>query len=263
MGSNIFDEIIEKAEGIHLKNNLDKSLEAAEAEEIWKKKRLTRVTSSKLSKIMTGGRGKTEHFGKGAIDYLIQIKGQRRTGESFEKELDIFNFRWGKEHEPRAFELAQKKYPGIISGTQADEIIFNTYGEIFGDSPDFESAVLTGEIKCPVDRNKIEMERESVSWYTAAKNGKRSYHEYFWQFIGHFIGHPKAEKMDYVVYDAYTDKSYFHELQRNEVLGEIEEAKARLDFVESVLLASEKDNWSNAPILNINDLFEQKLKEDE
>jgi hypothetical protein len=255
----VFDDIIEKAERINQPTKLDESIAASAAEIIWKKKRLKRITSSKMKIFLTPGKKVNEHFGKTAIAYLVQIKGQRRTGESFEKELDIFNFRWGKEHEPRAFELAQEKYKGIISGTQANEIIFRTYGEIFGDSPDFESEVLTGEIKCPVDRVKIEMEREKIIWYTTAKNGERSYHEYFWQFIGHFIGHPKAEKIVYVVYDAYTDVIYPHELQRNEVLGEIEQAEARLDFAESVLLMSEIEGRSNRPIIEINELYEKQL----
>lgn len=241
-----FDEIIKQAENIDEPTQFDTSIK----EMIWKKERAGRVTSSQLPKFMSGGVGSAE-YGKQFYGVVIQTKGERRTGESFDKELDIYNFRWGRENEPKALIKVKEKFAGIIGGAEGENIIFNKFGDIFGDSPDFDGEKIIGEIKSPVDRVKIESERDPIQFYTENKKGGRSYHEYFWQMIGHLIGKPEAEKCIYVVYDGYTDEAYFHELPRVEVLGEIEKAKARLLVAENAIKESELNNWSNEPIFKI------------
>lgn len=253
---NIFDKIINQTETVEAPTSLDESLKL----ERWKKDRVARITSSQMPKFMTSGRGKGEIFGKQAIGILLQTKGEARTGETFDKDLDIFNFRWGRENEPKAFNKLKVKNPKIVCSDDFDDIIFNKYGKRFGDSPDFQGVVTidgqeiecTGEIKCPVDRVKIEIERDPIEFISEAANGKRSYHEYFWQMIGHLLANDKAQVCVYVVYDAYTGEIYPHYLWRRDVETEIGLAKERIDFAEVAIEACEKDNWSNKPITNIN-----------
>ena len=271
--SNKFEDIIKKAETIDQNTELDIELRESEKIERWKAKRVGLITASQMDKFMKSGRGKDEVFGKDAISIILQAKGEQRTGVSFDKELDLFNFRWGNENEPKALEKVREKYPdfNIIGGSEGEEIIFRKFGDISGDSPDFEGEqskpytidriYITGEIKCPVSRLKIEREREPIVFFTTARNGKRSYHEYFWQMIKHLIANPKAEVCVYAVYDAYEDVVYCHELKRAEVITEIEQAKERLGVAESVIHLSKSQNWSNEPILNINNLIKEEKNE--
>lgn len=248
---NKFEEIIKKIEAPEENQGLD---EIKKIEE-WKAKRVGRVTASQLPKFMKSGRSKGEVFGKEAIKVLIQTKGEIRTGESLDDDLEVYAMRWGKEFEPLALEKVKEIFKSAKGGSEGDEISFNTYGDIFGDSPDFEGENYIGEIKCPISRVKIEMQRDPIDFINEDKNGKRRYHDYFWQMVGHLVAKPEAEKCIYVVYDAYIDEAYFHVLERIAVSDEINQVIERLEFAKKVLDLSKNDNWSNFPILNINENF--------
>jgi len=246
---NVFEKIIQKIEA----PEENKTVNEIEKVEKWKNKRVGKITASQLPKFMQRGRKRGEVFGKEAIKVLIQTKGEMRIGESFDQEIESFEMRWGKENEFLALQKVKEKYPNIKGGSEGKEISFRIYKNIFGSSPDFEGEKLTGEIKCPVSRVKIEMERDHINFIKQDEKGKFSYHEYFWQIVGHLIANPKAEKCIYVIYDAYVDEAYFHELKRIDVLGEISDLKKRLDIAEKAIEASKNDGWKNKRILNINE----------
>ena len=87
-----FDSIIEQTETINNPTKLDESLQESEKEKRWKKEREQRITSSKMPNFMKSGTKKGETFGKTAIKEILKAKGEARTGETFEEDLDIFNF---------------------------------------------------------------------------------------------------------------------------------------------------------------------------
>ena len=38
--------------------------------------------------------------------------------------------------------------------------------------------------------------------------------EYYWQFLGHFLGRPDVDKLYYVIYDGYTNEGRILEMNR-------------------------------------------------
>jgi hypothetical protein len=174
---------------------------------------------------MTNGRGC--EWGETSKAILYGAKYRLRTGIEPE-EKDLFNFQWGKEHEPEAVEWLRNQTMMDVFHCSEDfeEIVFNQPFDGFGDSPDFivndlnGSILAVGEIKCPVDQTKIEMlfDLDSID----------EKHPDYWQFIGHFIGCPEAKEVWYVVYDGYTEQGKSFVLKREDHVKNIAKAESRI-----------------------------------
>ena len=77
--------------------------------------------------------------------------------------------------------------------TDFKDIVFNEPFEGFGDSPDFYvygfdgKVIALGEIKCPMSQGKI----ESLQFGNTIDEKD----EYYWQFLGHFLGRPDRVRL--------------------------------------------------------------------
>lgn len=179
----------------------------------WKSRRHGKITSSVLPKLMQAGKGC--EFGTQAMREIYFIKYERRTGLTREgisgKSLD-----WGTNNEPVALEWLRSQFLNEIKSCSKDfdEIVFNEPFPGFGDSPDFYmygfdgEIEAVGEIKCPTDQAKIEELRDLKQI-----DEKQ---EYYWQFLGHFIGTPQARKLLYVIYDGYANEGIILEMLRDD-----------------------------------------------
>lgn len=205
------------------------SAQAAERENRWKQKRIGKITSSNLDKLMNltkDGRIKT----KAGIDYLLEIQHQKDTGCDSE-EVYAKAMQWGKALEEEAL-FYYNKITGnnVISGTHGfDEVLFvDNVIKCFGDSPDGVTADRKGvvEIKCP---------------YNGANHLRncalQSYHDgcdYFWQCMGHMID-PQVEWCDFVSYDpryedGHPDKIKIIRINRSDVQSKIDILTEKIKF---------------------------------
>ena len=209
----------------------------AEADErllVWKQKRIGKITSSELPKLMN--RKKNGGIGKTGTDYLLEVMHQRQTGAD-EQQTFAKAFEWGHQYEEEALEYYNSvTKQECISGTYGDgPILFRTplYG--FGDSPDGVTPDNEGvvEIKCPIN----------------AANHLRNcaltaYHDkldYFWQLIGHMID-PCVKWVDFVSYDPrYEDdnplKIKIIRIKKEDVQTRVDEAMHRIAYL-NVLIDS-------------------------
>lgn len=178
-------------------------------QERWLAKRSGRITASTLPNLMKPGRGKGVLWGKEAKKVLYPIKYERRTGLVRESKDYIKNFIFGHENEIKAIEWLKKNGHEIKScSDDFEEIVFLTPFDGFGDSPDFltDDGVGVGEIKCTVDQGKFEELRDLKAIHDKT--------EYYWQFLGHFIGFPDAKYLMYVIYDTFSDDAVIITMDR-------------------------------------------------
>jgi len=216
-------------------------------EEIWKRKRCGRITSSSLKDLMTGGRGKNgAKYGDTAIKYLYEIKRERRTGKPTRQDNGIRNFIFGHENEPMAIAWLRENSMYTIKSCSEDfdEILFVVPFDGFGDSPDFYvydsegNIIAVGEIKCPASEAKFEEMIDLIKSDVVD--------EYKEQFTGHFIAHPDVPELWYLVYDGtdeydeYDDRDpldpsrgLLFTYKRSEFAGLIEEATATIKEADS------------------------------
>jgi hypothetical protein len=176
---------------------------------------------------MTEGKG--AEWGKTAMRELMLIKYERRTG-LIRENISSKTLDWGSNNESAAIQWVGEQFLNDVKSCadDFDEIVFNEPSEVegFGDSPDFflydfdGNIDAVGEIKCPTDQAKIEELRSLTSI-----DEKQ---EYYWQFIGHFIGTPEAKRLLFVVYDAYANEGVIIEMQRDDHLGNIDKAINRI-----------------------------------
>lgn len=114
----------------------------------WHQLRLGKVTASKMSDVLSKGRGTAPS--KSAETYMMELLAERLTGEAkpfFENDA----MRWGTETEPQARFMYELK-----SGNTVEEVAFIELNEFVGVSPDG----LVGddgmiEIKCPTTITQI------------------------------------------------------------------------------------------------------------
>ena len=228
----MFDEFEKKLQDSVEENESEESkasAQSAERESRWKQKRIGKITSSNLDKLMNltkDGRIKT----KAGIDYLLEIQHQKDTGcdseETFAKAMQ-----WGKALEEEAL-FYYNKVTGnnVISGTHGfDEVLFvDNIIEGFGDSPDGVTADRKGvvEIKCPYNGSNH-----------LRNCALQSYHDgcdYFWQCMGHMID-PQVEWCDFVSYDpryedGHTDKIKIIRINRSDVQSRIDILTENIKF---------------------------------
>ena len=228
----MFDDFEKKLQDSVEENESEESkasAQAAERESRWKQKRIGKITSSNLDKLMNltkDGRIKT----KAGIDYLLEIQHQKDTGCDSE-EVYAKAMQWGKALEEEALYYYNKiTGNSVISGTHgSDEILFvDNIIEGFGDSPDGVTADRGGvvEIKCQ---------------YSGANHLRncalQSYHDgcdYFWQCMGHMID-PQVEWCDFVSYDpryedGHPDKIKIIRINRYDVQSRIDILTEKIKF---------------------------------
>jgi hypothetical protein len=187
-------------------------MKSSEQKEIeWKEKRRGKITASTLPDLMKAGKGCP--FGKAALDAMYLVRYERRTGMMRENGSNRA-FDWGHENEPLAVEWVRSQLMNEIKSCTTDfkDIVFNEPFEGFGDSPDFYvygfdgKVIALGEIKCPMSQGKI----ESLQFGNTIDEKD----EYYWQFLGHFLGRPDVDKLYYVIYDGYTNEGRILEMNR-------------------------------------------------
>lgn len=211
--------------------------------ERWLKERYGLVTSSGLAILNTGGRrdltteeieqygGKRKtadvEFGQSAINYLYQLKYERRTGIG-RSEVSAKNFEWGRENEPVAVAWRREQDMKTIlhCSEDFDEIVFYKPFEGFGDSPDCLIQNAKGEtegvveIQCSVDQAFIE--KVWSDDYSVARADK------YYQFLGHFLGCLEAKYIEWLIFDAYTYQGRIIRIDRSEFEPEIAKQKEKI-----------------------------------
>lgn len=201
--------------------------------EKWLCKRVGKVTSSLLPKLAKKGKG--VEFGETAITEMYSIRYERRTGLARNKK-GHYNFDWGHENEPNAFDWLKLQMMDEVKSCNDDfeDIVFQEPFEGFGDSPDGliydDSGRIKAvvEVKCPVDVAKIEelfMRTEDI----------HEKDEYYWQLIGHFIGTPEAEEVLYLIYDGYADDGKIFILRREDHIANIEYCTKRIKAINEII----------------------------
>ena len=182
------------------------------------------ITASNCPNLMKSGRSKNVLWGETAKDVLFAAKYQHRTGLELEQK-DLYQFKWGHEQEPNAIEWLklQTMHDVISCANDFEDIVFNQPFPGFGDSPDayVNGKKIVCEIKCPVDQVKIEKLREETCIHDK--------HEYYWQFLAHFIGSPESDELWWVIYDGYADDGHIVKMLRKDHLDNIEKLTARIN----------------------------------
>ena len=89
-----------------------------------------------------------------------------------------------------------------------------------------------GEIKCPVGQAKIEELR-----FLKVIDEKT---EYYWQFLGHFIGKPEVDTLYYVIYDGYQNDGRILEMHRADHAENIAKLAERIKLADTVIETSIK-----------------------
>lgn len=228
----IFDDFEKKLQDSVDENESEESkasAQAAERESRWKQKRIGKITSSNLDKLMNlakDGRIKT----KAGIDYLLEIQHQKDTGCDSE-EVYAKAMQWGKALEEEAlFYYNKMRGNNVISGTHGfDEVLFvDNVIKGFGDSPDGVTPDRKGvvEIKCPYNGSNH-----------LRNCALQSYHDgcdYFWQCMGHMID-PQVEWCDFVSYDpryedGHQDKIKIIRINRADVQSKIDILAEKIKF---------------------------------
>jgi hypothetical protein len=153
------------------------------------------------------------------IENICKPKGLGATGETyiFDKvaemltppEFDIHfendATRWGKEHEPLAVHIHEKRSKSVT-----EEIGFQVHHAypFLGASPDRkvfrDGKVGVMEVKCPYEaKNHVKhMMIESVEYL------KAEFPKYYWQMVCEFVCTPDVEFVDFVSFDPRMSKKY-------------------------------------------------------
>ncbi len=213
----------------------------------WKKKRVGRITSSQLPNLMKKGRGKP--FGDTSLTVLYGVKYERRTKSMLEN-VECKAFQWGHDNEPLALDWLRMQMMNTVKSCSDDfeEIVFCTPFEGFGDSPDGYIYDFDGnvegvvEVKCPISQPKFEKNIEC----TEITNK----HEYYGQFLGHFLGTPSAKYLLWVVYDGYGDCGYSVRLNRSDCIDDLNNLEIRIKKASAIVDESLKTGVSIAEIAN-------------
>lgn len=199
----------------------------------WKEKRRGLITASVLPDLMKAGKGTP--FGKAAIDAMFAIRYERRTG-LIRENGSAKAFEWGHDNEPLAVEWLRNQLMNTIESCSTDfeDIVFNEPFEGFGDSPDAYvydatecnvSALV--EVKCPISQGKIE------SLQLLKEIDEKD--EYYYQFIGHFLGQPDVNLLYYVIYDGYTNTGRLLEMNRADHASNIQKAYDRVRLCHEII----------------------------
>ena len=207
-----------------------KSSEQKEFE--WKEKRRGKITASTLPDLMKAGKGCP--FGKAALDAMYLVRYERRTGMMRENG-SAKAFDWGHDNEPLAVEWVRTQLMNEIKSCTTDfkDIVFNEPFEGFGDSPDFYvygfdgKVIALGEIKCPMSQGKI----ESLQFGNTIDEKD----EYYWQFLGHFLGLTDVDKLYYVIYDGYVNDGRILEMNRADHVENIKKLYDRIRLASEMI----------------------------
>lgn len=205
----------------------------------WKEKRRGKITASILPDLMKSGKGCL--FGKASLDAMYAARYERRTGIT-RANGNNKAFDWGHENEPLAVEWVRSQLMNEVKSCSTDfgQIIFNEPFEGFGDSPDFYvyaadgSVIALGEIKCPMSQGKI----ESLQLADSITDKD----EYYYQFLGHFIGRPDVDKLYYVIYDGYTNSGRILEMERADHADNIQKVYDRIRLSSEMIDESLRSN---------------------
>lgn len=203
----------------------------------WKEKRHGKITASVLPDLMKAGKGTP--YGKTFFDALYIVRYERRTGVTRENGSNKA-FDWGHDNEPLAVEWVRSQLMDEIKSCTTDfpDIVFNEPFAGFGDSPDFyvygsNGAIKAlGEIKCPMSQGKI----ESLQFLTEITEKD----EYYWQFLGHFVGMPTVETLYYVIYDGYNNDGRIIAMNRSEHTANIQKLTDRIRLANEIVECSLK-----------------------
>lgn len=218
-----------------MKSIVIKSPEQKEYE--WKEKRRGKITSSTLPDLMKAGKGTP--YGKSFFDALYLVRYERRTGLTRENG-SCKAFDWGHDNEPLAVEWVRTQLINEVKSCTTDfsDIVFNEPFAGFGDSPDFYvygtngEITALGEIKCPMNQSKI----ESLQFFNEITDKD----EYYWQFLGHFVGIPTVNTLYYVVYDGYRNDGRIVPMYREEHADNIRRLTERIRFANELVECSLK-----------------------
>lgn len=198
----------------------------------WKEKRRGKITASTLPDLMKAGKGCI--FGKAALDVMYAVRYERRTGLTRENG-SAKAFDWGHENEPLAVEWVRGQLMNDIKSCSDDfeDIVFNEPFEGFGDSPDFYvygfngDVIALGEVKCPMSQGKI----ESLQFTTEITDKD----EYYYQFLGHFIGRPDVDLLYYVIFDGYTNNGRIIGMKREDHADNIQKLYDRVRLCNEII----------------------------
>jgi hypothetical protein len=196
-------------------------IEEIEKESRWMAKRVGKITASNVPKLMTKGKG--SEWGKTAIDELLNVFYEKRTGIQRDS-ISTFAMRWGLENEYPAFCFYRDHFnPGAVYSKSGDEIIFLEPIPGFGISPDAVSPGGICEIKCP--ENPV----NHLKYCMIERIEKGD--DYYYQMVAQFIS--GVEWIDFVSFDPRMDdddplKMHVVRLNRTDYLADIVAVEARI-----------------------------------
>jgi hypothetical protein len=218
------------------KHEYDQQTTQQERELAWKIKRSSRITASGIAKLMTGGRGAANEFGKVAMDYIDDIVFQIRENDLV-GEIDAWQMQFGRDHEEDAVHWLRENFMEEIKHGASDfgSVLFMEVGDYFGSSPDGivysnDEPISWLEIKVPANKKKAcNLTIEGVLPSDVVD-------EYKWQFIGHFIANPNLDYGWYVIYNAHNNeitgepynRGRVFLIERENLANEIEATEAKI-----------------------------------
>lgn len=179
----------------------------AQGTDEWLELRLGKVTASRLSDVMSKGRGNAPS--KTRASYMLQLAAERLTGQPEDSFTNKY-MEWGNECEPQARAMYE-----FDSGNDVQEVAFIEVDNDFGVSPDgLVGANGLLEIKCPKTTTQIErfLAGEFPKEYKAQVQGQLLASERLWCDFVSFDPRLSAEAQ-YFCIRVDRDDEYIEDLQ--------------------------------------------------
>lgn len=218
-------------------------------EEIWRRKRIGKITSSCLH-LLNSKRGKWTQTN---ISYLYQLQRERLLGQP-KPNNPTYAMKVGIDNEKYAIEWLRHNYPNeeiLHCDEDFDEKIFIETDFGLGDSPDGYMTRNDGkdvviEIKCVVSESDLAwIFSPTVSFFKKKSEVEKQHID---QMLGHLLAHPNSDSVFLVKYDPQIDSDEYDirspidksrglvfEFNREWYKDELDILKERIQFADSYL----------------------------
>lgn len=205
-----------------MRNNLNEIIAAQPTQHSldWFRARLGKFTGSEVGRLLKGGRGKDETFGKDALSYINEVVAERLLNPSVVMLDELFEeylmqvtasskaMAWGNDQEMNARNLYSK-----VTGRKVTSCGAVEFSAWFASSPDGLCLDNNGcvEIKCPTSK----IHTEYLLNVSDAEELKSVRPLYYWQCIAH-MAVTGADWCDWVSYCPFSQKPlHIVRLERN------------------------------------------------
>lgn len=120
--------------------------------EAWEKMRVGKFTASEIHRLMGSGKAKEKLFSDDAMTYIYEVASEILTGEKNDSFLGNAATEWGHAHEPIAVaDFERITFTEVVHYGSSNPMFFELEQapQYAGGSPDFETDLMIGEVKCP------------------------------------------------------------------------------------------------------------------